>query len=381
MSTPHAFDHRLSGLIGRFYDAAADSAMWAGMANDVARSLDSTSAVLKLHGADDTIQLLESTENLHVSDRRQSWATHWHRQDLWVERSASFGVSRVVTDHDLVSPIEQRKSGFYQEWLRELDIHHMVGGVFPGGNGALCVLGVHRPKRAGDYEDTDRQTVSILLPHLQRAIWLGQQLSITAAHQAVTEEVLARIDAGVFAVDARCRIISLNARGEALLNGASGLAVSHGRLRLQDGLLDQRMAQMVQTSVSTASGHPVPPGTAMVVSRDGRLPLTMIVTPLRPSGIGTQVQPLALVIVRDPEAATLSTTALRELFGFTRSEAVIARDLASGLSLDDAAEQRGVGIATVRSHLKRILSKTGTHRQAEAVALIARSVASIDLRT
>ena len=119
----------------------------------------------------------------------------------------------------------------------------------------------------------------------------------------------------------------------------------------------------------------------MVVSRDGRLPLTMIVTPLRPSGIGTQVQPLALVIIRDPEAATLSTTALRELFGFTRSEAVIARDLASGLSLDDAAEQRGVGVATVRSHLKRILSKTGTHRQAEAVALIARSVASIDLRT
>lgn len=381
MSSSHAFDHRLSGLIGRFYDAAADNALWAGMADDVAGSLESTSAVLKLHGADDTVQLLESTVNLHVSDRQQSWATHWHRQDLWVERAASFGVSRVVTDHDLVSPIEQRKSGFYQEWLRELDIHHMIGAVFPGGNGALGVLGVHRPERAGAYDDTDRHKVSILLPHLQRAIWLGQQLAITAARQAVTEEVLARIDAGVFAVDVRCRIMSLNAGGEALLDGASGLAVSHGRLRLQDGLLDQCMTQMVQTSVSTASGHPVPPGAAMVVPRDGRLPLTMIVTPLRPSGIGTQTQPLALVIVRDPEAATLSTTGLRELFGFTRSEAVIARDLASGLSLDDVAEQRGIGAATARSHLKRILSKTNTHRQAEAVALIARSVAALDQRT
>lgn len=381
MSTPHAFDHRLSGLIGRFYDAAADGAMWAGMADDVAESLDSTSAVLKLHGADDTIRLLESTDNLHVSDRQQSWATHWHRQDLWVERSANFGVSRVVTDHDLVSPIEQLKSGFYQEWLRELDIHHMVGAVFPGGNGALGVLGVHRPERAGAYDDTDRQKVSILLPHLQRAIWLGQQLSITAAHQAVAEEVLARIDAAVFAVDARCRIISLNTRGEDLLHGASGLSVSQGRLRLQDGLLDQRMAQMVRASVSTASGQPAPPGAAMVVPRDGRLPLTMIVAPLRPLRLGAQTQPLALVIVRDPEAATLSTTALRELFGFTRSEAVIARDLASGISLDDVAERRGIGAATVRSHLKRILSKTDTHRQAEAVALIARSVASIDHRT
>ena len=36
----------------------------------------------------------------------------------------------------------------------------------------------------------------------------------------------------------------------------------------------------------------------------------------------------------------------------------------------------GVGPATVRSHLKRILAKTGTHRQAEAAALLARSVAT-----
>lgn len=78
----------------------------------------------------------------------------------------------------------------------------MVGAAFPGGDGALGVLGVHRPERAGAYDDTDRQKVSILLPHLQRAIWLGQQLSITAAHRAVAEEVLARIGAAVFAVDA-----------------------------------------------------------------------------------------------------------------------------------------------------------------------------------
>src|SRR5690606_4626806 len=153
MPSPIALDARFSGLIGRFYEAAADGASWAGMAADIAATLDSTSAVLKLHGADDDVRLLESTENLSVADREQSWAAHWHRQDLWVQRSAHFGVSRVVTDHDLVSPVEQRTSGFYQEWLRALDIHHMVGAVFPGGDGALGVLGVHRPERAQAYGD------------------------------------------------------------------------------------------------------------------------------------------------------------------------------------------------------------------------------------
>lgn len=74
----------------------------------------------------------------------------------------------------------------------------------------------------------------------------------------------------------------------------------------------------------------------------------------------------------------LSISCLRDLFGFTRMEAVIAADLAGGLSLDAVAARRGIGGATVRSHLKRILAKTGTHRQAEAVALIARSVAGLD---
>lgn len=183
MLSQAVIDARLSGLIGRFYEGAADDALWAGIAADISDTLDSTSAVLKLHGADDDIRLLENTDNLLVSDDKQSWATDWHRQDLWVARSARFGVSRIVTDHDLVSPAEQRQSGFYQEWLRALDIFHMVGAVFPGGDGALGVFGVHRPAQAGAYEDKDRHKVSVLLPHLQRAFWLGGQFSKAAAHR------------------------------------------------------------------------------------------------------------------------------------------------------------------------------------------------------
>jgi DNA-binding CsgD family transcriptional regulator len=120
----------------------------------------------------------------------------------------------------------------------------------------------------------------------------------------------------------------------------------------------------------------------LTIPRTERLPLTMIIAPLPPSGFflsgnAADARPLALVIVRDPEAPVLAISCLRDLFGFTRMEAVIAADLASGLSLDAVAERRGIGGATVRSHLKRILAKTGTHRQGQAVALIARCVAGL----
>ena len=138
------------------------------------------------------------------------------------------------------------------------------------------------------------------------------------------------------------------------------------------------MMRHVRSCIQTAQGQATKLGTTLTIPRAGRLPMTMIVAPLPARGPTVEGRPLALVMVRDPEAATLAITCLRDLFGLTRMEAVVAADLAGGLSLDAVATRRGIGDATVRSHLKRILAKTGTHRQAEAVALIARSVAGLD---
>jgi DNA-binding CsgD family transcriptional regulator len=81
--------------------------------------------------------------------------------------------------------------------------------------------------------------------------------------------------------------------------------------------------------------------------------------------------------MRDPEDAAPAQDTLRELFGLTRTEAAITAALAEGHGLAQIAAQFHIGLGTVRSHLKTILAKTGTHRQAQLVALVAHSVASI----
>ena len=78
------------------------------------------------------------------------------------------------------------------------------------------------------------------------------------------------------------------------------------------------------------------------------------------------------VYIRDPQRRSASSAAyLRQAFDLTRAEADIATYLAKGQSLADIAEGLGITIETVRSHVKRILTKTDTSRQAELVALIA----------
>lgn len=58
---------------------------------------------------------------------------------------------------------------------------------------------------------------------------------------------------------------------------------------------------------------------------------------------------------------------LKQRWGFTVSEARLARRLALGMSLKQASEDLGVRHETARSHLKRVLEKADVGRQADLV--------------
>lgn len=371
-------DDRLTGLIGRLYDACVDPRLWTGMAGEISRTFDSTSAVLKLHGEDAQVQLLEVTDNLLVPESRRAWAEHWHRNDLWVERSVGFGTSRIVTDRDLVTEREQRRSGFYREWLRELDIHHLIGAVFPANDGAaLGVLGIHRPRRAGNYTSGDRRKADLLLRHLQRALDLSRRLAHASVKQAAAFEALDRIDSGILVVDRSCRLVYANAGAEAVLRQRTALRVNAGRLLVDEPGLQEQLVSLIGASIDSLCGRSTAAGSALAIPGAGRLPLTLLVVPLSPLGTPAAAGPLALIYVRDPQCIAFDARRLQTLFDFTGTETLIASALAQGRSLAEIARQRRTGLATVRSHLKRILAKTRTHRQAEAVALLAHSIATL----
>lgn len=82
-----------------------------------------------------------------------------------------------------------------------------------------------------------------------------------------------------------------------------------------------------------------------------------------------------LVLVDLDERGRLDPDLLRASFGLTRTEAVVAIQLASGASLRDITKRQGITIGTARRHLSAVLCKTGTCRQAELVALLARLAA------
>jgi DNA-binding CsgD family transcriptional regulator len=69
---------------------------------------------------------------------------------------------------------------------------------------------------------------------------------------------------------------------------------------------------------------------------------------------------------------------LSGLFGLTRSEALLARALTSGKTLEESAQELGITISSARTYLKRAFGKTNTNRQAELIRLILTSTAAAE---
>ena len=83
--------------------------------------------------------------------------------------------------------------------------------------------------------------------------------------------------------------------------------------------------------------------------------------------------------------------ALREHFfrahSITRSEALVAHEVLNGRSPSEASVSTGLSLETVRSYLKQVFYKTGTHRQSELISLyyswtlpVGKSIALAEMR-
>jgi DNA-binding CsgD family transcriptional regulator len=111
----------------------------------------------------------------------------------------------------------------------------------------------------------------------------------------------------------------------------------------------------------------------MIAQRDGRRPLLINALPVdgaaRTPFLGARV--LLLLTDLDLESPPDSTVIARA-FGLSPAETRLAMLIGGGTSLEDAAEQLGIARETSRSQLKIVFAKTGTHRQAELVALLVR---------
>ena len=98
----------------------------------------------------------------------------------------------------------------------------------------------------------------------------------------------------------------------------------------------------------------------------------MQIAPL-PAGRGQAPVEAALVLIHDSDRyAVPSKQRLREAYGLTAAEAGVAQLLLRGAGMPEISAELRISVETARTHLRRVLGKTGVHRQADLILLLLR---------
>jgi DNA-binding CsgD family transcriptional regulator len=175
---------------------------------------------------------------------------------------------------------------------------------------------------------------------------------------------------GVILTDASARPSFISARAARMIAESNTLKLDHTGLVATMPLA----AQELRDAILAVSADAAVEGRRLRLQQPSRrLPLLLtLVRVFRLDSIEPGVHASQVVIfMKEPDAApAIDRFAITEAFHLTRRETDVAILLAGGLGPDEIAAKLGLGIGTVRHHLKRIFDKSGAHSQGALVALI-----------
>ena len=171
-----------------------------------------------------------------------------------------------------------------------------------------------------------------------------------------SQAALDHLAQGVLVVDSAARIL--------LANRAADRALADG-LKLSDGALcSHRPAETAALHAAIAAGGNLSGASDTISISRGplRSPLSLLViSQARDNDWGARQPPAAIIFITDPDHAPgLDPARLQKRFALTQAEAGLVVELVQTGNLQDAADRLGIKIATARTHLHRILAKTGT---------------------
>ncbi len=223
--------------------------------------------------------------------------------------------------------------------------------------------------RRQDMDESEiEQTFIRLMPHWDRSYKVNRQIMTNAALGVVLQNVIERFDIGMVLLTRELEPVHYNeAYGQLLV-----------RLGLASCAPDSlpQIANPTRQLLDAAFRERIGAGeTETVLVRDGN-PLGVYFCPpsLRQTGL-QRGGPSGILIVRHSASASAATNSqkaslLQMAYALTGQEAQVAIHVATGNSTETIANQLGISMNTMRTHLKRIYEKVGVSGQTALAARI-----------
>jgi DNA-binding CsgD family transcriptional regulator len=348
--------------IERLYAAVAAPELWPAAIEGIVVLLRAEHAILAGHDRAAGAPLLVSAR----VDERDLARTVLAQQQF--EQRAVMPLPGAVFRRSAMQPDrEYRLSAHYNEVVRPLNgFHALCAHVARPVGGFL--LTACRSEQRDDFDDAQAATLRIVLPHLSTAVQLRSRL-VQAEHRSSSlAALLDRLDVPAMLVDAAGLPCFANGRAAALLDDADGLMIDRRGL----AAATPETTRQLRAAIAAVNGMQATEHRMLLQRPSGRTPLLVTILPWRiDASIPGAPAASAAIFVGEPDAPTrIDRAALADIFRLTARESEVAVLLAGGLELPGIAGQLDLSVATVRTHVKRVFEKTGTHSQVALVALV-----------
>ena len=384
----------LLDLVGDIYQAGLEPARWPETLKRISQALQADLACIYTPMPARPEQALYLTHNF--SDTTQAhYSAYYHRLDAWTlaaQKRDIYIQGLVAFGEELIPQPALHRGEFYQDFLKPHGMEWIVTTALFDGRADPTTPATHmtftRHLDHSAFDADQARLIDRLAPHVRRALLTHWQLSEARLLRDANANALDRLGHGLILLDQDGKVLFMNTRAERLIQQADVLRLQSGRLlsaRIGDQpSLDKLIREatlglggglLLQPSNSHGSGHDdnqVPPN-----------PLRLTGLPMREgqqldAGIPQPLfnRPGALLLIHASESAQspdlMSRFAARH--HLTPAEQRVLQGLLNDRAPKQIAGEQDVSIKTVRTHLSKLYSKTGTRNQRELVKAALASV-------
>lgn len=265
-----------------------------------------------------------------------------------------------------------RASEIYRQVLTPTGVEYAMGFTIPVDQETMVILSVMRGPNLSPFTIDDCTDFGRFAPHVTRAVSMHGTFRRNRDELATAKALLDGVPLGMMVVDDD-EVKIANRAARALLDEGDAMRLQNGRLCGATRRADADLRAAVHEALD---GGDQPIGVVLPI--DHTEPVRAVVRRLHPASagmVGVASEAVALYVTDPRKPIETSEEILQRLFGLTPREAAVLGILAEGEDLQTAAARLGIGIETVRTHVRHIMETTGASRQAELVRMVLSSPA------
>lgn len=254
-----------------------------------------------------------------------------------------------------------------ERFVRKEGVHSTIVAHAAADDQSI-VLMLHRAGDSAPFSEPDLTRIAHVPNMLRTACALRAIVADLKRSDAFRRALLDHSRVGAAVLDQDARVLLSNKSFERLILMSNGVRKAGDTLFFD---AEESQASLLQAIASFDAGLP----RYFPVLRDNLPPLQAVCRPILDEELlGAFGGPRRLgfcLHLSDPRTTTgPGRDDMVQLFALSNAEASVAAQLARGANLPDVAKKFGISIHTVRSHLRRILKKTGARTQADLLRIL-----------